>query len=170
MREVAAALTGDYDPFSSITSYQTYVRDSGMKLTKAYSYLAAVKEHKRVIPFRRFSGGVGRASQAKEFKATQGAFDSIPISVLTEGGGRSLAREIREVHLAPAEERRIECGCEEPGTRRPLHQEHRGPTSSCLSCSSIKHLYSLTLRLENPPTHIPCTWSYQSLPRTPYTC
>jgi len=53
MREVAAALTG-------------------MKLTKAYAYLGDVKEHKRVIPFRRFSGGVGRASQAKEFKTTQG--------------------------------------------------------------------------------------------------
>ncbi|KAF8798977.1 hypothetical protein BYT27DRAFT_7236610 [Phlegmacium glaucopus] len=53
MREVAAAL-------------------SGMKLTKAYAYLGDVKEHKRVIPFRRFSGGVGRASQAKEFKTTQG--------------------------------------------------------------------------------------------------
>jgi len=53
MREVAAALTG-------------------LKLTKAYSYLSDVKDHKRVIPFRRFSGGVGRASQAKEFKATQG--------------------------------------------------------------------------------------------------
>ncbi|KAG6900047.1 hypothetical protein C0993_003678 [Termitomyces sp. T159_Od127] len=53
MREVAAALTG-------------------LKLTKAYTYLSDVKDHKRVIPFRRFSGGVGRASQAKEFKATQG--------------------------------------------------------------------------------------------------
>ncbi|KAJ7761526.1 60S ribosomal protein L17/L23 [Mycena maculata] len=53
MREVAAALTG-------------------LKLTKAYTYLADVKEHKQVIPFRRFSGGVGRASQAKQFKATQG--------------------------------------------------------------------------------------------------
>lgn len=45
----------------------------GMKLSKAYAYLGDVKDHKRVIPFRRFSGGVGRASQAKEFKATQGA-------------------------------------------------------------------------------------------------
>ncbi|KAJ7935707.1 60S ribosomal protein L17/L23 [Mycena leptocephala] len=53
MREVAAALTG-------------------LKLTKAYTYLADVKEHKQIIPFRRFSGGVGRASQAKQFKATQG--------------------------------------------------------------------------------------------------
>lgn len=55
MREVAAAI-------------------SGMKLTKAYAYLGDVKEHKQVIPFRRFSGGVGRASQAKQFKATQGQF------------------------------------------------------------------------------------------------
>ncbi|KZT37823.1 ribosomal protein L22 [Sistotremastrum suecicum HHB10207 ss-3] len=53
MREVAAALTG-------------------LKLTKAYSYLGDVQKHKQVIPFRRFAGGVGRASQAKQFKATQG--------------------------------------------------------------------------------------------------
>ncbi|KAG8789927.1 60S ribosomal protein L17 [Ceratobasidium sp. 428] len=53
MREVAAAL-------------------SGLKLSKAYTYIDNVKHHKQVIPFRRFSGGVGRASQAKEFGATQG--------------------------------------------------------------------------------------------------
>jgi len=47
---------------------------TGMKLTKAYSYLGDVQEHKQVVPFRRFNGGVGRASQAKQFKATQGAF------------------------------------------------------------------------------------------------
>ncbi|KAF8147334.1 ribosomal protein L22/L17 [Mycena galopus ATCC 62051] len=45
---------------------------SGLKLTKVYTYLADVKEHKQVIPFRRFSGGVGWASHAKQFKATQG--------------------------------------------------------------------------------------------------
>jgi len=48
-----------------------------MKLSKAYAYLGDVKEHKRVIPFRRFAGGVGRASQAKEFKTTQGALESM---------------------------------------------------------------------------------------------
>ncbi|KAG8837772.1 60S ribosomal protein L17, partial [Serendipita sp. 411] len=53
MREVAAAL-------------------SGMKVEKAYKYLSDVKEHKQVIPYRRFSGGVGRASQAKQFGAVQG--------------------------------------------------------------------------------------------------
>ena len=46
--------------------------DIGLKLTKAYAYLSDVQDHKQVIPFRRFAGGVGRASQAKQFKATQG--------------------------------------------------------------------------------------------------
>ena len=45
----------------------------GLKLTKAYTYLGNVLTHDQVIPFRRFNGGVGRASQAKEFKTTQGA-------------------------------------------------------------------------------------------------
>ena len=47
---------------------------SGLKLTKAYAYLGDVADHKQIIPFRRFSGGVGRASQAKQFKATQGMY------------------------------------------------------------------------------------------------
>lgn len=46
----------------------------GLKLTKAYSYLGDVSDHKQVIPFRRFAGGVGRASQAKQFKATLGMY------------------------------------------------------------------------------------------------
>jgi large subunit ribosomal protein L17e len=44
-----------------------------MKLAKAYAYLGNVEERKQVIPFRQFSGGIGRASQSKEFKATKGA-------------------------------------------------------------------------------------------------
>ncbi|OSX59933.1 hypothetical protein POSPLADRAFT_1035422 [Postia placenta MAD-698-R-SB12] len=63
MREVAAALTGRGSESCGNT---------GLKLTKAYTYLSDVKEHKQIIPFRRFAGGVGRASQAKQFKATQG--------------------------------------------------------------------------------------------------
>ncbi|TIB71603.1 hypothetical protein E3Q23_03727 [Wallemia mellicola] len=52
-REVAAAITG-------------------LKLSKAYKYLGDVQEHKDVIPFRRFNGGVGRAAQAKNHGTTQG--------------------------------------------------------------------------------------------------
>lgn len=50
---------------------------TGLKLTKAYSYLSDVKDHKQIVPFRRFAGGVGRASQAKQFKATQGTSASV---------------------------------------------------------------------------------------------
>ncbi|KIJ64501.1 hypothetical protein HYDPIDRAFT_181762 [Hydnomerulius pinastri MD-312] len=64
MREVAAAL-------------------SGLKLTKAYSYLGDVVDHKQVIPFRRFAGGVGRASQAKQFKATQGRWPEKSVKFIT---------------------------------------------------------------------------------------
>lgn len=44
----------------------------GMKLVKALEYLEAVKDKKRCIPFRRFSGGVGRTAQATVFGVTQG--------------------------------------------------------------------------------------------------
>ncbi|KAJ3008445.1 60S ribosomal protein L17 [Thoreauomyces humboldtii] len=44
---------------------------SGMKLRKAVSFLGDVKEHKQAVPFRRFSGGVGRTAQAKVWGVTQ---------------------------------------------------------------------------------------------------
>ena len=43
----------------------------GMNLKVAQTYLQAVLEHKRVIPFRKHCT-VGRTAQAKEFKATNG--------------------------------------------------------------------------------------------------
>lgn len=43
-----------------------------MNLQKAYTYLSDVKDHKQVIPFRRFAGGIGRATQAKQFGTTKG--------------------------------------------------------------------------------------------------
>ena len=73
MREVAAALRGK--PGTRMVyccERLTVAATPGLKLTKAYQYLGDVKEHKQVIPFRRFNGGVGRASQAKQFGATQG--------------------------------------------------------------------------------------------------
>ena len=75
MREVAAALRGK--PNVRVVCGRerlTAAAFTGLKLTKAYRYLGDVKEHKQVIPFRRFNGGVGRASQAKQFGATQGGF------------------------------------------------------------------------------------------------
>merc|ERR1712005_88419 len=44
----------------------------GMDLKKAQSYLQHVVEHKEAIAFRRFCGGVGRTSQAKNAGSTNG--------------------------------------------------------------------------------------------------
>ena len=41
-----------------------------MELVKAKKYLEDVLAHKRVIPFHRFCGGVGRTAQAKQEGST----------------------------------------------------------------------------------------------------
>ncbi len=43
-----------------------------MELNKAKKYLEDVLAHKRVIPFHRFCGGVGRTAQAKNEGSTTG--------------------------------------------------------------------------------------------------
>lgn len=42
----------------------------GMHLHKAVSYMKAVINHERCVPFKRFCGGVGRTGQAKAFNST----------------------------------------------------------------------------------------------------
>merc|ERR1711918_2957 len=54
----------------------------GMELAKAFTYLDAVLEKKRVIPFRRYVGGVGRTPQANEFKHTQGRWPEKSVKML----------------------------------------------------------------------------------------
>ena len=44
----------------------------GMPLKKAQAYLEDVMEHKRCVPYIRFSHAAGRTPQAKEFGVTQG--------------------------------------------------------------------------------------------------
>jgi len=44
----------------------------GWKLNKAIKYMDNVLEHRQIIPFRRYNGGIGRHAQAKVFKVTQG--------------------------------------------------------------------------------------------------
>ncbi|XP_065060436.1 large ribosomal subunit protein uL22 [Rhopilema esculentum] len=43
-----------------------------MHIRKAYRYLKDVVAKKQIVPFRRFSGGVGRKAQAKNHKHSQG--------------------------------------------------------------------------------------------------
>lgn len=44
----------------------------GMPLRRAQAFLNHVKEHKEIVPFRRFHGGIGRAAQTKQWNTTQG--------------------------------------------------------------------------------------------------
>merc|ERR1719353_2499751 len=43
-----------------------------MNLHAAQSYLQDVCEKKRCVPFRKYTGCIGRTAQAKEFKMSQG--------------------------------------------------------------------------------------------------
>lgn len=54
----------------------------GWKLEEAKKYLAAVNEKKRCIPFRRYTGCIGRTPQAKEFKHTQGRWPEKSVKVV----------------------------------------------------------------------------------------
>jgi large subunit ribosomal protein L17e len=65
-------------------THEVAVAVKGLKLSKAYAYLNNVTEHKQVIPFRKFNGGVGRASQAKEFGTTQGRWPVKSVKFVTD--------------------------------------------------------------------------------------
>jgi ribosomal protein L22 len=85
-----------------------------MNVKKAYAYLADVVEHKQVVPFRRFNGSIGRASQAKAFGETKGVSNCFEedFGGNTQGSGkltripRSMAREVCPIHHQLVEERR----------------------------------------------------------------
>ncbi|OAX42848.1 60S ribosomal protein L17/L23 [Rhizopogon vinicolor AM-OR11-026] len=105
MREVAAALTG-------------------LKLTKAYTYLSDVSDHKQIIPFRRFAGGVGRASQAKQFKATQGRWPEKSVKFITrllknaESNADAKSLELEDLYIK-------NIGVQQaPKTRRRTYRAH----------------------------------------------
>ncbi|XP_012553648.1 large ribosomal subunit protein uL22 isoform X1 [Hydra vulgaris] len=55
-----------------------------MHIRKAYRYLKDVMEHKQIIPFRRYSGGVGRKAQCKAFKCAQGRWPTKSASFLLQ--------------------------------------------------------------------------------------
>ena len=53
-------------------TFETATAIKGMTLGAAEEYLQNVIDHKDVIPFHRFNGGVGRCAQAKKYKSSQG--------------------------------------------------------------------------------------------------
>ena len=56
------------------TTYETARAVKGLKLKRALKYLEDVLEHRDCIPYRRFTGHVGRTTQAKLHGVTQGRF------------------------------------------------------------------------------------------------
>jgi large subunit ribosomal protein L17e len=68
----SAKASGAYIRVHFKNTKETAMALKGMKVNQATKYLEDVKQHKRCIPFRVFSGGVGRTAQAKEFGVTQG--------------------------------------------------------------------------------------------------
>lgn len=53
-------------------TYETGQAIKGMELHTAQRYLEDVVEKKRCIPFRKYTGCIGRTAQAKAFKMSQG--------------------------------------------------------------------------------------------------
>jgi len=53
-------------------TYETARAIKGMKLRDAQTYLEDVCEKRRCVPFRKYTGGIGRTAQAKAFKLSQG--------------------------------------------------------------------------------------------------
>ena len=55
-----------------------------MSLRRATRYLKNVVNHKEIVPFKRFNGGVGRKAQAQVFKVTQGRWPKKSAEILLE--------------------------------------------------------------------------------------
>lgn len=54
----------------------------GKTIEEVKSYFNDVLEHKRIIPFTKYTNGVGRKAQATEFKKTQGAWPEKSVKYL----------------------------------------------------------------------------------------
>ncbi|VEU21365.1 DEKNAAC102773 [Brettanomyces naardenensis] len=66
----SASARGSYLRVSFKNTRETAQAISGLKLEKAKTYLEAVLDHKRAIPFRRYNHSIGRTAQGNEFGIT----------------------------------------------------------------------------------------------------
>ncbi|QPG72764.1 60S ribosomal protein L17B [Brettanomyces nanus] len=67
----SASARGSYLRVSFKNTRETAQAINGWKLEKAKSYLDAVLDHKRAIPFRRYEHSIGRTAQGNEFGITK---------------------------------------------------------------------------------------------------
>ena len=55
-----------------------------MKLKRAIKYMDNVLEHRQIVPFRVYTGGVGRHAQTKEWKTTVGRWPEKSVKAVRE--------------------------------------------------------------------------------------
>jgi len=65
-------------------TYEVARSTKGMKLKRAIQYMDLCLEKKSIIPFRRYTGGVGRHAQCKAFKHTQGRWPEKSLHAVKE--------------------------------------------------------------------------------------
>eukprot|EP00928_Gymnodinium_smaydae_P047353 TRINITY_DN315_c0_g1_i1.p2 TRINITY_DN315_c0_g1~~TRINITY_DN315_c0_g1_i1.p2 ORF type:complete len:186 (+),score=56.92 TRINITY_DN315_c0_g1_i1:75-632(+) len=65
-------------------TYETAQAIKGMNLKKAQKYLEDVCEKKQCVPFRKYTGCIGRTPQAKAFKMSQGRWPVKSAKVLLD--------------------------------------------------------------------------------------
>ena len=65
-------------------TWETAKMLKGKTIEEVRAYFNDVLEHKRIIPFTKYTNGVGRKAQATEFKKTQGAWPEKSVKYLLE--------------------------------------------------------------------------------------
>ena len=125
----------------------------GMELSKAMPYLEAVLEKKRVIPFRRYVGGVGRTPQANEFKHTQGRWPEKSVKMLigllknAEANAESKNLDTEKLVIT-----HIACNRSPPGRRRTYRAHGRVTPYQSSPCHIQLFLEEKEEKVEKPET------------------
>merc|ERR1711976_4692 len=107
----------------------------GMNLRAAQAYLADVVEKKQCVPFRKYTGCIGRTPQAKEFKMSQGRWPvksaKIIIDLLRNAESNAEMKSLDPDNLVI---KHIQVNAAQQGRRRTYRAHGRiGPYMSCPS-------------------------------------
>lgn len=80
----SASARGSYLRVSFKNTHETAQAINGWNLEKAKQYLDQVLDHKRVIPFRRYNGSIGRTGQGKEFGVTKARWPAKSVNFIKD--------------------------------------------------------------------------------------
>merc|ERR1712160_114212 len=105
----------------------------GMTLRTAQTYLEDVCEKKRCIPFRKYTGCIGRTAQAKAFKMSQGRWPikscKIMLDLLTNAESNAEFKNLDTDNLII---KHIQVNAAQQGRRRTYRAHGRiGPYMNC---------------------------------------